>query len=246
MRPQVACHGLRAPALGVQGHHRQAPLAEFRDLVVGREAAHEPQRDGLLFEHPRDRLAVRAPSEAHVDRVGYLVGVEAGVLGLKVHDEPPHRWREPAASRRPRAEEAFHALGLEASHPAVEGTLGGGAGLARPLRDGSAEQGQRADLFVGQLLRSAAQQCELLPLVGRLDAASASSPAHLRFPPRSAVPRERKDATTARSAPGDRLGRERWRFCWSGSPYGSQGLRRGLTPYVYSGGAGLVGPKREA
>src|SRR5918998_1713523 len=46
----------------------------------------------------------------------------------------------------------------------------------------------------------------ILPLVGRLDAASAPSPAHPRFPPCSAMPREQKDATMARSAPGQREG----------------------------------------
>jgi len=125
--------------------------------VVGREAAHEPQGGGLLFEHPLDGLAVRAPCEAHVDGVGYLVGVEAGVLGLQVDDEPPHGRGKPLAPGRLRAEEALHALLLEAAHPAVEGALGG-AGLARPLGDGGTEQRQRADFLVGQLLGPPAKQ----------------------------------------------------------------------------------------
>lgn len=86
------------------------------------------------------------------------------------------------------AEEALHALFLEAAHPAVERALRG-AGLARPLRHGASEQHQRRYLLVGALRRPPAQQRELLPFVGRLDAPTARRPAHIRFPPHSAVPR---------------------------------------------------------
>ena len=89
MDAQVAGDGLGAPALGVQRHHCRPALARLGNLVVGREAAHEPLGDGLLFEHPMDSLAVGAPAEAHVDRARDLVGVEARVLGLQVDDEPP-------------------------------------------------------------------------------------------------------------------------------------------------------------
>src|SRR5215212_171540 len=41
----------------------------------------------------------------------------------------------------------------------------------------------------GSPRRPTAQQRELLPLFGRLDAGLAPSPVHLRFPPRSAAPR---------------------------------------------------------
>ena len=99
----------------MQGHHRQAALAEFLDLVVGREATHEAQGDGLLFEHPRDRLRVGAPAEADVTGVGYLVGIEAGVLGLEVDASrliaggslrrcaapEPKRLSMPSSSKRP-------------------------------------------------------------------------------------------------------------------------------------------------
>jgi hypothetical protein len=61
------------------------------------------------------------------------------------------------------------------------------AGLPRPSGHGAPEQRERADLFVGQLLGPRAKDLELLPVVGRLDAASAPSLAHLRFPPRSAL-----------------------------------------------------------
>ena len=78
------------------------------------------------------------------------------------------------------------------------------AGLPRPSGHGAPEQRERPNLFVGRLLGPRAKDLEPLPVVGRLDAASAPSLAHLRFPPRSAVLRERKDATVARSAPEDR------------------------------------------
>ena len=58
------------------------------------------------------------------------------------------------------------------------------AGLPRPSGHGAPEQRERPDLFVGRLLGPRAKDLEPLPakLVGRLDAASAPSLAHLRFP----------------------------------------------------------------
>src|SRR5829696_8494792 len=165
---QVVGDGLGAPALGVQRDHRQPALAPLRHLVVGREAAHHAQGDGLLLEDPGHGLAVGAPPEAHVASVGYLVGVEARVVGLQVHDEAPHGGREPLAPGVLGPEEGLHALLLEARQPAVERALPG-ASLACPLGHGTSEQRERADLLVGQLLAPQAQELELLPVVGRID-----------------------------------------------------------------------------
>jgi hypothetical protein len=54
------------------------------------------------------------------------------------------------------------------------------AGLPRPSGHGAPEQRERPDLFVGWLLGPRAKDLELLPVVGRLDAASAPSLAHIR------------------------------------------------------------------
>lgn len=91
---QVAGDRLRAPAIRVQRDHGRPTVPALGDLVVGREAAHEPQGYGLLLEDAPDRLVVRTPSEADVDGVGYLVEVEAGVLGLQIHGEPADRRRQ--------------------------------------------------------------------------------------------------------------------------------------------------------
>jgi hypothetical protein len=50
VRSQIAGCGLRTPALRVEGHDRYAPFAVIRDLLVGKDAAHEPQGYGLLFQ----------------------------------------------------------------------------------------------------------------------------------------------------------------------------------------------------
>src|SRR5687767_10899833 len=139
------------------------------DLVVGREAAHEPQGHGFLREHALDRLAGRAPAKARVADAGDLVGFEAGVLGLEVHDEPPHCGRKPAAASRLRTEEAVHALRLEAGRPAPQRATGGRACLVRPPVRRAAEQDQGADELVVPLLGPPAKELDLLPLVGRLD-----------------------------------------------------------------------------
>src|SRR5215210_7060784 len=70
---------------------------------------------------------------------------------------------------------------LEATHPAVERSLGG-AGLARPLAHGHPEQRQWAYLLVGRLLGPPAKQSELLPLFGGFGPLSAPPPAHSRSP----------------------------------------------------------------
>jgi hypothetical protein len=56
------------------------------------------------------------------------------------------------------------------------------AGFPRPSGHGAPEQRERPDLFVGWLLGPRAKDLELLPVVGRLDAASAPSLAHIRSP----------------------------------------------------------------
>ena len=140
--------------------------------------------------------------------------VEGRVLGLQVQDEAPQGWRQPLAARGPGAEEALHALRVEALRPPLEGPPGGRAGFpGSPVRR-SAEQHQGPDQLVVPLLGPAAQELDLLPLVGRPDAPPAPAPAHLRFPPRYAAPRrspakpaprERKHATSGALPPG-RLG----------------------------------------
>ena len=52
---QVAGDGLRAPAFGVQRHHGRTRVPALGYLVVGREAAHEPQGTGSCA---RTRLTV--------------------------------------------------------------------------------------------------------------------------------------------------------------------------------------------
>lgn len=61
--------------------------------MVERKAAHEPQGSGFLFQDEPNRLAVWAPPEAYPEQalaISLVVRVEGGVLGLQVHDEPPH------------------------------------------------------------------------------------------------------------------------------------------------------------
>jgi hypothetical protein len=118
----------------VQRHHRPAALDGLFDLVVGRKASHHPERDGLLGEYALDGLAVGAPAEPDVADRGDLVGVEGCVLGLEVHDEAPDReWKPLPLLGSLRAEEALHALRLEAGGPALQGALGGRARLLGAL-----------------------------------------------------------------------------------------------------------------
>jgi hypothetical protein len=113
VRPQISGDGLHTPAFGVQRDHGPPALGGLRDLVVGREAAHEAQREGLLGEHTLDRLADGPPAEADVAGVRDFVRVEVRVLGLQVHDETadggkprrlaasePKRLSIPSASKR--------------------------------------------------------------------------------------------------------------------------------------------------
>jgi len=131
--PEVAGDGLDAPAVGVQRDHRRAAVTALGDLVVGREAAHEPKRYGLLREDALDRLTGRAAPEAHVADARDLVRVEAGVLGLEIDDEATHARRQPPALGRLGAEEALHALRLEAGGPAPQRATGGRPGLPGSL-----------------------------------------------------------------------------------------------------------------
>ena len=160
------------------------------------------------------------------------------MLGLEVKDEPPHRAREPSAARRFRGEKAFHALFLEAANLAVERTLGS-AGLSRPLRHRVPEQRERAYLLVSALLGPQAKQCELLPVVGRLDASSALRPAHTRSPLAPwlrgrrlsfAAGTEACHTSASHASSGRRLGlpTNRRPYCQSDSLYGSRGLWRDL------------------
>src|SRR5207249_2206663 len=65
--------------------------------------------------------------------------------------------------------EAGHAVRLEAGGRPVEGALGR-AGLPRPLGRRGAEEHDRADELVGELLGEPGQQAELVPVVGRFPA----------------------------------------------------------------------------
>jgi hypothetical protein len=57
--PEVAGDRLRAPTVRVQRHHGRPGVPALGALVVGWEASHKPQRDGLLGEDALDRLAGR-------------------------------------------------------------------------------------------------------------------------------------------------------------------------------------------
>ena len=136
---------------------------------------------------------VGTPPEAHVDRVGYLVEVEAGVFRLQVDDDTPAERRRQllAPTGVLGAEEAFHALGVEAARLALERPLGGRAGLRGSPRRRTTEENQRADELVVPLLWSPAEELVLLPIFCRLDATpNAPVASHGRFPPRchSAAP----------------------------------------------------------
>jgi hypothetical protein len=182
VHPEVARDGLRAPTLGVQRDHGPSALGGLGDLVVGREAAHEPQGCGLLREHAPYSLAGGTPSEAHVAGVGDLVGVEARVLGLQVHDEAADGGGQAAAFGGLGAEGTLHPFGPEANDPALQRALRGRAGLLRALGGQATEQHRRADELVVPLLGPGAQELDLLPVLGRLDAAPAPVAAHVRFP----------------------------------------------------------------
>jgi hypothetical protein len=81
----------------------------------------------------------------------------------------------------PEPQEALHALRVEALRPPLEGPPGGRAGVpGSPVRR-SAEQHQGADELVVPLLGPAAQELDLLPLVGRRGV-SGPVAARLRFP----------------------------------------------------------------
>src|SRR5215208_5654177 len=75
------------------------------------------------------------------------------------------------------SEEALHAFQVEGGGPAVERPLRR-ARLFGALGQGVAEEHQGTDELVVPLLGPGAQQLDLLPLVGMLDAALAPSPAH--------------------------------------------------------------------
>jgi hypothetical protein len=201
--PEVAGDRLRAPAVGVQRHDRRTGVLPHGDLVVGWEASHEPQRYGLFREHALHRLAGGAPPEAHVADARELDRVEAGILGLQVHDETPDGGRQPLTLGRLRAEEALHPLRLEAGHLPPQRAPGGRPGLLGPPVRRGAKQHQRSDQLVVPLLGPPAQELDLLPLVGRLDAPSKARPA-LHTPPSSRAPLRRgwKDATNRLPRPG--------------------------------------------
>jgi hypothetical protein len=201
MDAQVAGYGLGAPALGVEGHHGQPALAALRDLVVGREAPHHAQGDRFLRQDAPDALVVRAPSEEDVAGVGDLVEVEARVLGLEIHDEATNGRRQPPVLGPLGTEEALHAFRMEAGRPPLEGPLGGRAGLLRAPGREATEQHQGPDEFVVPLLRLPAQELDLFPLFGRLDAAPTSAPrtAHLR-PPSPHCPRRPAPSCAGREA----------------------------------------------
>ena len=187
----------------MQRHHRPAALAGRFYVVVGREAAHHAQGDGLLGKHALYGLPVGTPAEPDVADGGDLVGVERRVLGLEVHDQPPKRGRQPFPPPGGlRAEEALHALRLEARSPALQSALGGGARLLGALGRGAAEEHHRADELVVALLGPAAQKLELAPLVRRLGAPAAVG-CHLRLSPLAAAPR------LARCGPGPPAGGRR-------------------------------------
>src|SRR5215216_5434391 len=156
--PHVARDGLRAPAFGVERDDREAPLAAFRDLVVRGEAPTHAQRHRLLGQDAADGLVVGTPAEEDVADVGYLVEVEARVLRLEVDDAATQRRRELAVPGAVGAEQALHALRLEAPRPALEGPLGSRTRLTCALGGGAAEEHERTDELVVPLLRPQAQQ----------------------------------------------------------------------------------------
>ena len=181
-RLEVPRHGLRRPPVDVQLHDGATAFFARGHLVVGRVAPHRHQGRRALLQHPLNGVLGGPPAEGDVADPRQLPQAEGGVLGLAVDDEPPHGGREAAEPGRFGGEQALHALGLEAAHPAVERALGD-ARLSRTLGHGAPEQGQRPDLLVGQLLGPPAKQRELLPVVGRLHASFAPSRAHLVPPP---------------------------------------------------------------
>ena len=140
----------------------------------------------------------RPSSEANVVYVRYLAQVEGRVLGLRIHNEPPHRRRKPAApTGRLRVEEALHPFVLEARGLPVEGSFGN-TGLLCLLGHGASEQDQRAYHLVVLLLGPQEQWHQRFPFVGLFDAASVGPLRARTLPPLTTsccVSQEEKHAT---------------------------------------------------
>ena len=167
MNPEVAGDGLHRPALGVQRDHGPPALGGPVDLVVGRKAPDEAQWGGFLGEHALDGLPRGPPAEADVAGVRDLVGVEARILGLEVHDESTQGGGQPLAPGVLGAEEALHPLRVEARYPALQRAFAGRTRRTGAFGRGAAEEHQRADELVVALLGPAAKELDLLPFVGQ-------------------------------------------------------------------------------
>jgi len=120
----------------VEREHRQPALAALGDLVIWRKAPRDPQGDRLFGQDAPDGLMVGSPAEEYVACVRDLkaeypdlVEVEFGVFRFEIDDEAAHRGREPAGSGMLGAEEALHAIRLEALRLALQGPLGSRARL---------------------------------------------------------------------------------------------------------------------
>src|SRR5215212_4914362 len=143
------------------------------------------------------------------------------MLGLEVHDEPPHGGRQSPALGRLGAEEALHALRLEEDGLPPQRATRGRPGLLRAPVSRAAEQHQGADELVVSLLGPAAQERYLLPGCGRLDAPPERPARHAPPSSRARLRRGwgRMPQTGLRGQPKSR--------------YASQTLRRGfLRPWV--------------
>jgi hypothetical protein len=81
-----------------------------------------------------------------------LVGVEARILSLQVHNETADGRGQTAASGGLGAEEALHPFGLEANDPALQRVLRGHGGILRALGGRATEPYDRADELVIPLL----------------------------------------------------------------------------------------------
>src|SRR5215208_2861528 len=131
-------------------------------------------------------LRSRPPGSSATARLeGFRVGEERLLQG---------QWSSGPAGGVPLQPERLQPTGL------AEGVQPEEARLRRGRR--RAEQHRRADELVIPLLGPGAQELDLLPVLGRLDAPLASVAAHVRFPSRyalprrpRAVPREEKHAT---------------------------------------------------